>query len=266
MSRTYQVARFFCGCLYLNPLDLALFCPNHRGTPETAYITSLERITTSGEKISPNLGPTGHLTDRIPYEELANRGYNSLHLITYLRDGRNDEWSVPEPDEVGLCAACCIDDGTFHETRVAMCECGDDHCSYRWCGNRRGLHAFWELHAQGRSQETTGILESDIFSHGPCQDQPKHIRDTLDEQRAHLDQTRTHLLTQMTEARNAPFSKRNRYPSAYLSPWLDPLYRDANSHTSKLQRQRNTTKLQDTLLRFHIIGAIPHNADQPKLV
>ena len=264
MSITQTVARFFCGCLYLNPIDTALMCPKHRDTPERAYITGRERITAPDNNIShiPALA-RNRVIPQIP-EVLSNNSRNSIQNVSYVIDGQREQWSTPEPDAIGLCAACYIDFDDIYETRVSMCECPDEQCSYRWCGSLNGLHAFWKLHAQSKSQEATGIRESDIFREGQFIELPEEARNILDKERATLQAQADRLIPELHQARQAFAHRRSpRPPSVYLSPFLDSMYNSMyKTTTSQLSRhkpQRNliATTLRNDLLRLYIMGAIP---------
>ena len=161
----FSVARFHCGCVY-QALDDAVFCPEHRSSDPVGFITSQETIHIPGPGTPKIRELARHEHPTAWPKVLRSSENNSPHVRTSVRDGRDEEWADDDAREVGLCAACFIDDGEYNGTGMAMCECGDDGCSYRRCGRLDGLHALWRLHARGLSLEIAGVPEGDIFSHG----------------------------------------------------------------------------------------------------
>ena len=105
-----------------------------------------------------------------------------------------------------------------------MCECGQEKCSYRWCGMTDGLHALWRIHAQGLTQQTTGIRDDDIFSYGSYDEQTEDMRKILDAEKQELERKADRLVRATLAARQAsgPGTKRRSYQQqVYLSRWLD---------------------------------------------
>ena len=58
-----------------------------------------------------------------------NSGRNSRHVQTAALDNWGKEWSLPDDDEVGLCAACFIDSAECHDTHSYRCECRSERCA-----------------------------------------------------------------------------------------------------------------------------------------
>ena len=162
----FTVTRFRCLCVYRTIGDTAVFCPQHRAPimeNETFHTSTPETPDIPGLVMYPPANNTP--------VTLRNHTRNSIHTMVSILDGEGNEWEAPQEEYVGICAACLIEDEENHETRIAMCECGDEKCSYRWCGDTTGLHAYWRIHALKQSEETTGIPEGDIFSYGTIQEQ-----------------------------------------------------------------------------------------------
>ena len=199
----FRITRFQCGCVYRAGHDEAVFCPEHRQSSPVGFVTGHEAIPmqTPGVPGIPGLVMNPHALS-LPME-LRNDERNSLHVESRTLDGRQNEWGMNRADEVGLCAACLIDEECAQETRVARCECGDEGCSYRWCGDTRGLHALWRLHAQGVSQESIGIPEEDIFEYGGYDEQNQETRELLDREGNHLRDRAGELLRAVLETRRA---------------------------------------------------------------
>ena len=259
MTRSFTIARFFCGCAYLNPMDTAIFCPEHRHTPHRGYITGRETIKVPEHTPYSMLHVTPHRTIRAFPAILQSDAHNSLHTVTGVSDGHHNDWSIPQADLLGLCAACLIDSEDYNETRIAMCECGNEQCSYRWCGSLQGLHAFWKLHAQGGSEETTGLKEEDIFSHGAYEDHSQEVRDTLDKERTVLQEAAHKITSDLYQTTTKAFSpgRRAKLPPSYLNPWLEQQLRIAVLQPGTTQARNANRTLMNRVLRLHIIGAIP---------
>ena len=259
MTRSFTIARFFCGCAYLNPMDTAIFCPEHRHAPHRGYITGRETIRVPKDTSYSMLHVTPHRTIKAFPAILQSDAHNSLHTVTRVLDGHHNDWSLPQADLLGLCAACLIDSEDYNETRIAMCECGNEQCSYRWCGSLQGLHAFWKLHAQGRSEETTGLKEEDIFSHGAYEDHSQEVRDTLDKERAVLQEAARKITSDLYQTTTKAFSpgRRAKLPPAYLNPWLEQQLSIAVLQRGTTQARNANRTLMNRVLRLHIIGAIP---------
>ena len=141
MTALLTFTRFFCGCIYRTLDDQAVFCPQHRQEPHRAYATGTERVPIPSQDNFPIRGLVMSRYFKSHPAVLQNSSSNSLHTIVSTKDGRNEEWDTPEPELLGLCTACFIDHEQRDETRIAMCECGDEDCSYRWCcqGRRQNM-------------------------------------------------------------------------------------------------------------------------------
>ena len=160
MTRSFTIARFFCGCAYLNPMDTAIFCPEHRHTPHRGYI----------HRAGDHKGPGGHILLHAPREAAPH--HQSIPGNTPERcpttpstpsqgvsDGHHNDWSIPQADLLGLCAACLIDSEDYNETRIATCECGNEQCSYRWVRQPAGSSRLLETprpRRVGRDHRTEG--------------------------------------------------------------------------------------------------------------
>ena len=141
----FTTTRFRCGCAYRIIGDTAVFCPQHR-----EIITGTERIETP-EPTTPDVpGLVMEQYLKGVAHTLMNTRRNSLHTLTSVLDGRGNEWAEPSEELVGMCAACFIDQEEHYETGMAMCECGDKDCSYRWCGSGRGPPRILETPRSGQ--------------------------------------------------------------------------------------------------------------------
>ena len=268
----FTFTHFACGCAYRTTGDTAVFCPQHR-----EIITGTERIETQEPEIPEVPGMVMNKYVNGMPQILSNSRNNTLHTMTSVLDGRSNEWAEPTEDIVGICPACFIDQETCLETGVAMCECGNEDCSYRWCGSTEGLHAFWRLHALSKSEEETGIPERDIFSHGPYSDLNSKAAAALDREREDLRGRAEELMKEIENAREqaeaqaqAPGEtpdpetagqQANNHQSVYLTPWLD---QDYQSMTSDDTRERDWARrtLTGKVTRLHIIMAL--SPDQPQ--
>ena len=256
----FNITRFICGCVYRTAGDTAVFCPTHRTEPHQGVIQEQETVhtPTADPPDIPGLVMNSHY--KTTPHVLRNDSRNSIHTTTSVQDGDGHEWSEPQEDEVGICAACYIDREDCYETRIAMCECGDERCSYRWCGALTGLHAYWRLHTQGKSEETTGIPEVDIFSYGKFQEQTEAITETLNEERISLEQE---IEKQMQDMETVREQKDNNQPddtqqAIYLMPWLDTEYlRMKQPNNPNAHPEIARTALRRKIARLHIIGALP---------
>lgn len=256
-------ARFACGCIYRTISDQAVFCPQHRREPHRAYVTGNEMVIIPAQNIFPiqRLAANPYVSSQPAV--LHNTERNSIHTVTSTLDGRSQEWDMPQTETVGICPACFIDMEDHNETRVAMCECGNEDCSYRWCGSIQGLHAYWRIHAQGRSRELTGIPEEDIFGYGPHSELPQKVQEVLDQQREDLTTQVNNLVQKVINARKeiTTAKGRVRHHPAYLNPWFDNEYRAITGES----KDGNTGKdikwarqsLFEKVARLHIIGAMP---------
>ena len=254
------ITRFYCGCVHLTPNDTAVFCPHHYKTNTPAYITSREQVAAA----PPN--PRKPVSMRYPMGSspevilLQNDATNSLHSVSYVTDPQYNDWESPKSHHVGLCPPCFIDDGRLIQTRFARCECGDEECAYRWCGETQGLHGFWPIHAAGNSLKLTGIPESDIFSHGPHSSLPPVARYALEAASANLEREVKATARDYIAARGAarPSEGRNKaYNLLYLSHWLDRPY-EAIIRAPLLAGQQAgaSTELKQKLSRLLVMGAI----------
>ena len=174
-SYIFTITRFQCGCVYRTVGDTAIFCPRHRSEWHRGSIRETETIYTPTAEAPDIPGLVMHTFKNPMPVTIRNSRKNSLHSMVTTVDADGNEWDEPSEKYVGLCTACFIDHGGYLESKVAACECRNERCSYRWCGTTTGLHAFWRLHAQGRSEETTGIPEEDIFSHGKFDELNKEV-------------------------------------------------------------------------------------------
>ena len=247
----FTYTRFQCGCAYRTIADTPSFCPQHR-----APITNNETMysTYPGTPHIPGLIMHDHFTN-LPVV-LRNTSDNSLHTSITTRDGDGNEWEETREDEVGLCAACLIDNDTHIPTRISMCECGNERCSYRWCGATTGLHAYWRLHARGQSEATTDIPEMDIFSHGSFNDQSDVIRSTLDEERHQLitqvQEIMLKIQTDRAQANATPNAEQQQH--IHFAPWLDRNYQDMQKDHNLLNNLARTA-FTKKVTRLHVVGA-----------
>ena len=249
----FTVTRFRCLCVYRTVGDTAVFCPQHR-----APIVENETFHTHTPETPDIPGLVMHLPANNTPVTLRNHTRNSIHTMVSTLDGEGNKWDDAQEEYVGICAACLIEGDESQETRIAMCECGDDKCSYRWCGDTTGLHAYWRIHALKQSQETTGIPEGDIFSYGTMQEQNEDISLALEAERTSLQQTIDALMQNMAAVRqlheNAVTDEPNH--SIYLIPWLNQDYE--NMHQGEARQSSIARRnLMRKITRLHIIGAIP---------
>ena len=268
----FRLTRFFCGCLYETPKDTAVFCPAHRDDPKSSFMTGIETINIplpQGQRPFRRL-PANPRGEYAPFP-LDNGGHNSLHSTTSVTDGAQNEWTIPEADAVGICCACFIDDSLITETNFAMCECGSDSCSYRWCGSMAGLHAYWRLHVQNKSEEATGTIEQDIFSYGHHNDRPEEVRKVLQAERDDIDTALSQAALQLAIARTSarPYAGRRRnYQPIYLIPWLDRECQNILRGNIK-EKQWTTTSLRKKLTRLIVTGTLtpqpPHPTTTPSI-
>ena len=262
----HRITRFQCGCAYRTPIDTAVFCPTHR-----AFVTGKENIGLPDSRQPTIQGLVTH--PEIPQIAivLENTSRNSLHSRTTVMDGDQNDWADPQDEELGLCAACLVEEDDCVPTRIAMCECGNQKCSYRWCGRTAGLHAFWGLHAQGISEQVTGIPEGNIFSCGPCWEIKQETQNLLEEQRKHLLRQGEQLLEQFIQAREkvqpGAEPQEDSTETVFLIPWLDQEYQDmtpnpqqdpAVQESGKIrERQWAREGLIQKLTRLLVIGVTP---------
>ena len=250
----FTTTRFRCGCAYRIIGDTAVFCPQHR-----EIITGTERIETP-EPTTPDVpGLVMEQYLKGVAHTLMNTRRNSLHTLTSVLDGRGNEWAEPSEELVGMCAACFIDQEEHYETGMAMCECGDKDCSYRWCGSAEGLHAFWKLHVQGKSEEAAGIPETDIFSYGQYSTQNSRVTAVLDRERKELEDRVQELMEEMKNAREEAGASEQAggQPSPYLIPWLDREYAAMTGGGAAMEREMARRQLAGKITRLHIIGSMP---------
>ena len=255
----FTSTRYICGCVYRTVSDIAIFCPQHRDEWHRGTIISQETIKIPSPETPDLPGLVMHSWAPTTPVVLRNTASNSIHNETSVLDGQGNHWSAKEEDLTGICAACFIDEEQLLETNIAMCECGAESCSYRWCGRTDGLHGFWKLHAQGRSEETVGRAESDIFSYGSYTEQTPEIRAVLDQEGENLRTQADQLFNKLTEARHsANSSDQNQGErTGYLTPWLDQTYNTMTTSSEPQQRNRATKIMKDKLTRLHVIGAMP---------
>ena len=254
-----RISRFFCGCIHHTPSDTAVICPDHFNTPEAAFLTGKETIKLPQQNSTPSKfqrTPRPHL--RLPAGSLHNYPHNSLHTTVAVLDANGEEWSSPDVEQTGLCAACFIDHEYMKETRIAICECGKPDCSYRWCGDIRGLHAFWPIHANATSQQITGIADRDIFTQGAFDDLPDSTKTVLRTQQDTLQQQLQQAICEYSEARQPRANgihPRTHRP-VYLSAWLDSEYRAITSPDPNIPTAIAQERLARKLTRLIVAGAI----------
>ena len=252
-SYVTTVTRFFCGCCYSTPTDQAVFCPQHRG-----FITGREQVHHQGSQAPPWHGVVkGRYTGEA--EVLMNTERNSVHVKSTVLDGRGEEWNMGESEEVGICTACFIesDGGNRGETGFAMCECGDEDCSYRWCGQLNGLHAFWRLHVKGETEQATGIDDRDIFSYGPCEGLKEAVQETLKQERDSIRKEADRLAGLALRAQTAgPGELRGVHP-VYLTSWLSRDCREIANPSVEGDPRSATRSLTSKVTRLHVLGAMP---------
>ena len=254
----FQTASFQCGCVYRTVADTLVFCPVHRQDWHRGAITGTETLELPGPETPEIEGLVMSPYGKDRPEVYRNTDNNSIHTRVQTFDGRQEEWDEHQAEELGLCPACLIDNVDRHETGIAMCECGSDRCSFRWCGSTQGLHAFWHLHAQGRVKEVTGIHDQDIFSHGPCEQHSQTVQDVLDEERARIVETVQNLTAITLLARksnqNGP---RGTFHPAYLNAWFDPDCHTINDTNNPREKDWAALRLAEKLGRLLVIGAMP---------
>lgn len=259
----FTFTRFACGCAYRTSTDTPVFCPEHHDEPHRGAIMEQGTIYTPTPDIPdvPGLVISQHW-EHLPIL-LRNSSSNSLHTTTYVLDAKGNEWKEKEEGQVGLCAACFVEKGNdYFETGIAMCECGQEQCSYRWCGSLTGLHAYWRPHVQGKSKDISGIPDEDIFNYGTYEDQNVETNDALEAERDDLTAQIEKLMRDMETARHQAGGDQpaEQHQSIYLIPWLDEEYSLANQPEQELnlpQRQLARSDLFKKIARLHIIGALP---------
>ena len=252
-SYVTTVTRFFCGCCYVTPTDQAVFCPQHRG-----FITGREQVRHQERQAPPWHGVVKGSYTGGP-AVLMNTERNSVHVKSTVLDGRREEWSMGESEEVGICAACFIesDGGDRRETEVAMCECGNEDCSYRWCGQLDGLHAFWRLHVNGETERATGIDDRDIFSYGPCEGLKEEVQETLKQERDSIRKEADRLGGLALRAQTAGPGELRRVHPVYLTNWLSRECRAIASPSREGDMNREMQGLLQKVARLHVLGAMP---------
>ena len=257
---SFKNTRFNCGCAYRTMSEDLVFCPEHRHSSPVGFITGKETTQSPGPEVPqiPGLVMDPYIQGRP--KTMMNTSGNSLHTRTYVLDGKGEEWSDSEK-EVGICNACFIDSGELNPTRIAMCECGEEKCSYRWCGIIFGLHALWRIHAQGLSQQTTGIQENDIFSYGKYDEQTKDLKKIINAEERELERNANRLVPATLAARQEAGTgkqRRSYQHQVYLSRWLDSEYAAITKEQNSTEAVRHARSvLAVKLLRLHIIGATP---------
>ena len=252
----FTTTRFQCGCVYRTASDTAVFCPQHRG-----LIAETTSINTSTPAVPETPGLVMLPTLNIPVT-LRNNSHNSLHTTISTYDGQGHEWEEPHDESVGLCAACFIDHEDQRETLIAMCECGDDKCSYRWCGDTSGIHAYWRLHALSKSEEATGVAEDDIFSYGRLPEQSQDVGLALDQERVNFNQEVEALMQEMNDVRQQHATPETAVPNQFIFfvPWLDREYQTLQDSDERLRNRARLT-LTRKLARVHIIRALQATTD-----
>ena len=259
----FSFARFACGCAYHTLTDTPVFCPQHHDEPHRGAITELESIYTPAPEIPDIPGLVKSQYWEHPPILLRNSSSNSLHTTTAVLDANGNEWKEKEEGQVGLCAACFVEKGNdYCETGIAMCECGQELCSYRWCGSLTGLHAYWRPHVRGTSKDISGIPDEDIFSYGTYENQNAETTDALDAERDDLTAQIEKLMREMETAKRQADSDQpaEEHQSIYLIPWLGEDYRLMNQPEQELNspdRQLARNDLFKKIARLHLIGALP---------
>ena len=250
----FRTTRFHCGCVY-QTIDNAVFCPEHR---RDGFITSQETIRTPDSSPPRIQGLAMNTFAPSRPKVLRNDDRNSLHVMTSVLDGRKENWTDDEVQEVGLCTACFIDLKDNIETEIAMCECGSEDCSYRWCGRLDGLHALWRLHAQGLSPDSIGTPEEDIFSYGPFWEKSEETREILSRERDHLREADRKLAQEAILARQAalPQAGRRHISPVLMSHWMDPEIREMEQETDPRRANWALSRLEAKMARLYVIGAV----------
>ena len=259
----FHFTTFMCGCVYHTAIDKMIFCPEHRRQRYSGTIWSQQTILQPTPDLPdiPGIVMDSHRANRpaITY----NTSSNSLHTSISVRDGSGNFWRDSEADHVGICPACFTEDSDHYvETGIAMCECGEERCSYRWCGQTSGLHAYWRLHVLGVAEQTTDVPDEDIFSYGTFDEQSPHVTRALDAERQDLTARVKALMLDMdTVRRKEPVERSREDPRLiYLMPWLDEEYRLMNEPAqspNQYQQLKARNMLESKIARLHIIGALP---------
>lgn len=263
-ERTYVFAysRFAWGCAYQKTSETTLICPEHRQP-----LTEEHELRSATRDFPPVEGLMMSRFFKTNPAIIRNSSRNSLHSVLKIRDGGGSEWSDDDENEVGLCPACYIDQQDLVETRITACECADPQCSYRWCGQLSGLHAYWRLHVQGRTHEATDFRDQEIFSYGDYHSLDEQTQETLDRERAELIRAGQDLLEKMGDSRSndADDSPTGRI---FRMPWLEQHY-DVMNDPDRSNRLRETARqeLGRRLIRLHLLGLIewPDPAATPNL-
>ena len=257
---SFRIARFHCGCVYRTMSDNLVFCPEHRHSSPVGFITGQETLRGPGPEVPQITGLVMNPHVQGTPKTMMNTSGNSLHTRTTVVDGTGEEWSDSE-GEVGICNACFIDSGELNPTKIAMCECGEEECSYRWCGIIFGLHALWRIHAQGLSQQTTGIPEDDIFSYGKYDELTNDLKKIINAEEHELERNANRLVPATLAARQEAGTgkqRRSYQHQVYLSRWLDSEYAAITKEQNSTEAVRYARSvLAVKLLRLHIIGATP---------
>ena len=257
MHLRFTIARFFCGCVYPNPKDLALFCPEHRGQPHRGYITGHEDIRVHQDTPIPEQALHPHRSTSNSHHILQNSPHNSIHTVTSVLDNDHNEWATPEAEMTGLCAPCFIDSNYRIQTRTAMCECGNQECPYRWCGKTQGLHALWRFHANGQSMNAIGIPEAHIFSQGTFPDQPQRVKEILKEEEKNLEEQIHRIAHDFHQQMKTPWHKtRNGAPAVYSNPWLEREHQRITKHPNTRDSAQAARTLLEKITRLTVIGAM----------
>ena len=145
----FTITRFQCYCVYRMSSDTTVFCPQHR-----VPIKQTETIPTETPGRPDIPGSVMHTANNQIHIMLHNSSNNSIHTMVSTNHGQGNEWEETQTEYVGICAACLIENDDQRQTRIAMCECGDEKCPYRWCGEITNLHAYWRLHVQIQCPDT----------------------------------------------------------------------------------------------------------------
>ena len=258
----FEFVKFSCGCAYRTIGDVAVLCPQHHEETHRGVILGVQTYHTDTLETPDIAGLVMSRSWQGGAELLWNTGSNSLHTMKRLLDADGNEWNVPEHEQAGLCPACFIENDEYRETGIATCECGDERCSYRWCGDLTGIHAYWRLHVQRRSEEATSIPEEDIFSYGKFSDRTDEAIAALNVERDILAGEINQRMSQFYAAQDGCPAPDGDAPmtadSVYRIPWLTNDYQVMQDPgLSETRRQFARDALVEKIARLHVAGALP---------
>ena len=184
-------------------------------------------------------------------EVLENNQHNSYHT-TVSTKSPDSTLSDDEPDLTGLCTPCYIQHDQHTSTHIAVCECGDTDCHYRWCGLLTGLHAAWPLHADGSLENLTSIPGYELFQYEEEDHLPPAVKHTLQQTAA-----RTAAKIQSEAIRVIQGRTTNQEDHLIQGPYLGPAYRNLIRAETQARRNSALRSLEQKLTRLHVTGAWP---------